>query len=147
MNNKSDITSENIEDVFDEHIKRELIDKDVDTTMKTMVKEPYVHLVPVLTGGKGYNEVYNFYKNDFVGKIPKDIKIANISRTVSKDQVVDELILSFTHFIEMDYILPGVPPTGRHVEIPFIILMKFRDRKSTRLNSSHEFVSRMPSSA
>ena len=59
MNNKSDITSENIEDVFDEHIKREFVDKDVDTTMKTMVEEPYVHLVPVLTGGKGYNEVYN----------------------------------------------------------------------------------------
>jgi len=39
--------------VFDEHIKRELVDKDVDATMKTMVKEPYVHLVPVITGGKG----------------------------------------------------------------------------------------------
>ena len=62
MNNNSDISSENIEDVFDEHIKRELVDKDVDATMKTMVKEPYVHLVPVLTGGNGYNEVYNFYK-------------------------------------------------------------------------------------
>ena len=53
MNNNSDISSENIEDVFDEHIKRELVDKDVDATMKTKVKEPYVHLVPVITGGKG----------------------------------------------------------------------------------------------
>jgi hypothetical protein len=56
MNDKS----EDIADVFDEHIKCELVDKNVDATMKTMVKEPYVHLVPVLTGGKGYNEVYNF---------------------------------------------------------------------------------------
>ena len=129
MNNNSDISSENIEDIFDEHIKRELVDKDVDTTMKTMVKEPYVHLVPVLTGGKGYDEVYNFYKKDFIGKTPKDFKVTNISRTVSKDQVVGELILSFTHDIEMDYFLPGVPPTGRHVEIPFIIIMKFDGNK------------------
>jgi hypothetical protein len=27
--------------------------------MKTMVKEPYVHHVPVLTGGVGYDNVYN----------------------------------------------------------------------------------------
>ena len=129
MNNNSDISSENIEDIFDVHIKRELVDKDVDATMKTMVKEPYVHLVPVLTGGKGYDEVYNFYKKDFIGKTPKDFKVTNISRTVSKDQVVGELILSFTHDIEMDYILPGVPPTGKHVEIPFIIIMKFDGNK------------------
>ena len=129
MNNNSDISSENIEDIFDVHIKRELVDKDVDATMKTMVKEPYVHLVPVLTGGKGYNEVYNFYKKDFIGKTPKDFEVTNLSRTVSKDQVVDELILSFTHDIKMDYILPGVPPTGKHVEIPFIIIMKFDGNK------------------
>ena len=129
MNNNSDISSENIEDIFDVHIKRELVDKDVDVTMKTMVKEPYVHLVPVLTGGNGYNEVYNFYKKDFIGKTPKDFEVTNLSRTVSKDQVVDELILSFTHDIKMDYILPGVPPTGKHVEIPFIIIMKFDGNK------------------
>jgi carboxymethylenebutenolidase len=121
MNDKS----EDIADVFDEHIKCELVDKDVDATMKTMVKEPYVHLVPVLTGGKGYNEVYDFYKNHFIGRTPTDTNIVRISRTVSKDQVVDELILSFTHDIEMDYILPGIAPTGKHVEIPFIIIVKF----------------------
>jgi carboxymethylenebutenolidase len=29
--------------------------------------------------------------------MPKDMKITNISRTVGKDQVVDELVISFTH--------------------------------------------------
>ena len=38
---------------------------DVDETMKTMVPEPYVHLVFVLTGGIDYDEVCNFYKNYF----------------------------------------------------------------------------------
>src|ERR671910_3233610 len=61
--------------VFDKHIKFEFKDKDVGSTMKTMVKEPYVHHVPVLTGGVGYDNVYNFYKNDFVGKMPDDTNL------------------------------------------------------------------------
>ena len=57
-----------------------------------MVKGPYVHHVPVLTGGVGYDGVYNFYKKNLVGKMPKDTKFERPSRTVGKDQVVDELI-------------------------------------------------------
>jgi carboxymethylenebutenolidase len=87
----------------------------VEATMKTMVKEPYVHHVPILTGGTGYNEVYNFYKNDFVGKMPADTKILRISRTIGKDQVVDELILSFTHDREIKSMLPGIQPTYKYV--------------------------------
>ena len=65
--------------------------------METMTKEPYVHHVPVMTGGVGYADVYNFYKSHFIEKMPNDTKIVRISRTVGKDQVVDELVLSFTH--------------------------------------------------
>jgi carboxymethylenebutenolidase len=83
--------------------------------MKTMVKEPYIH------------HVYDFYKNHFVsvGKMPTDTNIVPISRTVSKDQVVDELIFSFTHDIELDFILPGIPPTGKYVEVPLVAIIKF----------------------
>ena len=86
----------NLGAVFDKHIKCEFEDHDVDATMKTMIREPYVHHVPIMTGGVGYDAVYNFYKNHFVGKMPKDTKVERISRTVGKDQVVDELILKFT---------------------------------------------------
>ena len=110
---------------FDKHIKCEFEDHDVDATMKTMVKEPYVHHVPTLTGGIGYDGVYNFYKNDFVGKMPTDTKIVHVSRTVGKNQVVDELILSFTHDREIKVMLPGIPPTGKHVELPHVVIMKF----------------------
>ncbi|MFL6365653.1 MAG: hypothetical protein ACJ719_10705 [Nitrososphaeraceae archaeon] len=98
--------------VFDKHIKCEFQDHDVNATMKTMVKEPYVNHVPMLTGGRGYDEVYNFYKNHFVGKMPDDTKVERISRTVGKDQVVDELILKFTHDREIDFMIPGIAPTG-----------------------------------
>jgi carboxymethylenebutenolidase len=88
-----------------------------------------VHHVPVLTGGVGYEGVYNFYKNDFVGKMPDDINVMRISRTVGRDQVVDELILSFTHDREIRPVLPGIQPTGKHVEIPVVIVMKFEGSK------------------
>jgi carboxymethylenebutenolidase len=115
--------------VFDKHIRCEFQDHDVDATMKTMVREPYVHHVPMLTGGRGYDEVYNFYKNHFVGKMPDDTKVERISRTVGKDQVVDELILKFTHDKEIDYLIPGIPPTGKYVELPHVVVMKFVGNK------------------
>lgn len=119
----------NLGAIFDKHVKHEFVDHDVDATMKTMVKEPYVHNVPTLTGGEGYDGVYDFYKNHFVGKMPADTKIVRISRTVGKDQVVDELILSFTHDREIDYMLPGIPPTGKHVRLPHVVVMKFNGKK------------------
>ena len=115
----------NLGAVFDKHVTCEFQDHDVDATMKTMVREPYVHHVPMMTGGIGYDNVYEFYKNHFVGKMPEDTKIERISRTIGKDQVVDELILKFTHDKEIDYLLPGVAPTGKYVELPHVIVMKF----------------------
>jgi carboxymethylenebutenolidase len=115
--------------IFDKHIKCEFQDHDVDATMKTMVKEPYVHHVPALTGGVGYDEVYNFYKTHFVGKMPDDTKIERISRTVGKDQVVDEIIIKFTHSREIEYMIPGIPPTGKYVELPHVVVMKFVGNK------------------
>jgi carboxymethylenebutenolidase len=56
-------------------------------------------------------------------------KITRISRTVGKDQVVDELILSFTHDIEIKSMLPGISPTGRYVELPHVVVMKFEGNK------------------
>jgi len=115
--------------VFNKHIKCEFEEKDVDATMKTMIKEPYVHHIPVLTGGVGYKGVYNFYKANFVGKMPADTNFISVSRTVGKDQVVDELILSFTHDIEIPAMLPAITPSGKYVEIPLVVVMKFKANK------------------
>jgi carboxymethylenebutenolidase len=103
--------------------------------METMTKEPYVNHFPVMTSGVGHLGVYDFYKNHFVGKMPADTKVVRISRTVGKDQVVDELVLSFTHDREIDFILPGVPSTGKYVEIACVVVMNFKDGKI-----SHEHI-------
>ena len=111
--------------VFDDHVAAEFVDLDLDATMATMTDEPYVNHVPVMTGGVGVDDVRQFYGDHFIGKWPKDIEITPVSRTVGDDQVVDELVLSFTHDIEMDQLLPGVAPTGRHVQLPFCVVVKF----------------------
>jgi len=130
-----DKAQEKLGDIFDKHIEFEFDKEDVDATMTTMTEDPYVHHIPTLAGGVGYNGVYNFYTNHFVGKMPKDWKIINVSRTVGKDQVVDELIISFTHDREIDYLLPGIAPTGKYVEIPHVVIMKFKNNKI-----SHEHI-------
>ena len=97
--------------------------------METMVPEPYVHCVPIMTGGFGGEGVRRFYSEHFVNQIPKDATVTPISRTVGKDQVVDELIVSFTHDTQWDYLLPGLPPTGKRVELPHVVVMKFESGK------------------
>jgi hypothetical protein len=81
--------------------------------MDTMAADPYVYHLPPMTGGVGTEAVRSFYGRHFIGKWPDDIEITPVSRTIGADQVVDELIISFTHDIEMDAILPDVAPTGR----------------------------------
>lgn len=112
----------NLGDIFDKHIEFEFDKQDVDATMTTMTEDPYVHHVPTLAGDREYN-------GHFVGKMPKDLKITNVSRTVGKDQVVDELIISFTHDTEIGYLLPGVAPAGKYVEIPHVAVLKFKNNK------------------
>jgi len=97
--------------------------------MRTMSSEAYVLYVPMLTGGEGAAGVQEFYERYYVGKMPADIKVTPISRTVGTDQVVEELILSFTHDVLLDYMLPGIPPTGKHVELPHVFVTKFKDGK------------------
>jgi carboxymethylenebutenolidase len=43
--------------------------------------------------------------------------------------VVDELIYGFAHTIELEWLLPGIPPTGKRVEVPMVVVVRFRDGK------------------
>jgi carboxymethylenebutenolidase len=115
--------------VFDDHVAAEFVDMDLDATMATMTEDPYVNHVPVMTGGVGADGVRRFYGDHFIGKWPKDIEITPVSRTVGEDRVVDELVLSFTHDVEMDQLLPGIAPTGKPVRLAFCVVVGFEDGK------------------
>ena len=97
--------------------------------MRTMVDAPYVNHIPTLTGGVGQAELARFYKYHFIPKCPKDTKLVPVSRTVGADRVVDEMLFCFTHDIEIDWMLPGVKPTGRYVEVPLVAIVNFRGAK------------------
>ena len=122
--------------VFDDHVAAEFVDMDLDATMATMTDDPYVNHVPVMTGGVGFEGVRRFYGDHFIGKWPADIAITPVSRTVGESQVVDELVLSFTHDIEMPQLLPGVAPTGRHVQLAFCVVVGSRTARSRTSTST-----------
>ncbi|MFJ3373405.1 dienelactone hydrolase family protein [Pseudomonas sp. NPDC086112] len=119
----------NLSDLWDEHVRHEFDTRDVPATMATMVAEPYVNHIPTMTGGVGAKELSRFYQHHFVHGNPKDMALTPLSRTVGASQIVDEFIMSFTHDAEIDWMLPGVAPTGRYVEIPMLGVVKFRGPK------------------
>ena len=115
--------------LWDKHTEYEFATRDVKATMSTMVPEPYVNHIPTMTGGVGQRDLARFYKYHFIPKTPKDTKLVPISRTIGADRVVDEMLFCFTHDIEIDWMLPGIPPTGRYVEIPLVAIVCFRGDK------------------
>ncbi len=52
-----------------------------------------------------------------------------ISRTVGTDRIVEELVTSFTHTISIDWLLPGVPATGKPVEMSIVVIVGVKDGK------------------
>jgi len=115
--------------LWEEHTKHEFATRDAEATLATMVDDAYVNHVPVLTGGYGKNALRGFYSKDFIPSMPPDTTLTPISRTIGDDQIVDEMIFSFTHTQEMPWMLPGIPPTNRRVEIPLVAIVKFRGDK------------------
>ncbi len=111
--------------IFDAHVAHEFVGKDVAATMATMTADPFVNHVPTMMGGVGAREVAEFYDRYFIGHWPADTTIIPVCRTVGADRVVDEMIMSFTHDIPMPTFLPGVPPTGRAVRLPVVVVMGF----------------------
>jgi len=61
--------------------------------------------------------------------MPPDTALTPISRTIGENQLVDEMIFSFTHSQEMPWMLPGVAPTNAHVEIALVVIVRFREGK------------------
>ena len=115
--------------LWEKHCEYEFATRDVDATMATMVPSPYVNHIPTMTGGVGYTDLHRFYKNHFIPKTPADTRLVPISRTVGADRLVDEMLFCFTHDIEIDWMLPGVAPTGKYVEVPLVAIVCFRGDK------------------
>ncbi|HEY8224827.1 MAG TPA: dienelactone hydrolase family protein [Pyrinomonadaceae bacterium] len=114
---------------WDDHVKYEFATRDTDDTLKTMVPGAYVNHVPVMTGGIGHDELREFYSKRFIPQMPPDTNMTPVSRTIGVDRVVDEMVFEFTHTIKMDWMLPGIEPTGKHVKVALVVIVHFRDGK------------------
>jgi carboxymethylenebutenolidase len=119
----------NLSELWEEHTAHEFGTRDTEATLATMVEDAYVNHIPVMTGGSGKEALRAFYSTDFIPKMPPDTTLKLVSRTIGTDQLVDEMIFSFTHTMEMPWMLPGVAPTNKRVEIALVAIVKFRDGK------------------
>lgn len=118
-----------LNDLWEEHIRDEFVTRDTEATLDTMVPDSYVNHVPVMTGGVGRDALRAFYSRLFIPRMPGDAEIVPVSRTIGTDRLVDEMVFRFTHTLEMEWMLPGVAPTGKRVEIPLVVIVHFRDGK------------------
>lgn len=115
--------------LWEEHLRHEFETQDPSETIDTMVKNAYVNHVPVLTGGSGREELLDFYAKYFIPQMPPDGEMKPVSRTIGHDRLVDEFIFEFTHTVRMDWLVPGVEPTGKHAEIAVIVVVEFKGDK------------------
>src|SRR5262249_41852052 len=91
--------------------------------------DPHVNMVPLMIGARGRDELQDFYANHFLNQIPPDTEMVAVSRTIGQGRVVDELVMRFTHSIHMDWLLPGIPPTDKRVDLPSVVIVQFEGDK------------------
>ena len=118
-----------LQQLWEEHVRHEFTTHNTEDTLATMVEDAYVNHIPVLTGGVGKDELREFYSKRFIPQMPPDTEMTPISRTIGSDQLVDEMVFKFTHTIPMDWMLPGIAPTGKRVEVPLVAIVRFREGK------------------
>ncbi|CAJ2512487.1 Uu.00g055020.m01.CDS01 [Anthostomella pinea] len=117
-----------LEAVVEQNVDSKFYSRDIGKTMSTYTahKSPHVTYFPTLTGGIGAQELRRFYSEFFINSSPPTMKLTLLSRTIGADRVVDELHVAFKHTQEMPWILPGVPPTNRRVEVMVVNIVTLR---------------------
>jgi carboxymethylenebutenolidase len=120
---------EYLQGLWEEHLQYEFGTHSTEDALATMVEDAYVNHIPVMTGGVGKAAVREFYSKYLIPQMPPDTELTPISRTIGTDQLVDEMVAKFTHTVWMEWILPGVAPTGKRVEVPVVAIVQFRDGK------------------
>jgi carboxymethylenebutenolidase len=118
-----------LSDLWEEHMKAEFVTRSADDAVAAMVEDAHVNHVPVMTGGVGREQVREFYRTSFIPQMPPDLQIIPISRTIGTERVVDEMVVTATHSVQMDWLLPGLPPTGKRMEIAMVAIVTFRAGK------------------
>jgi carboxymethylenebutenolidase len=116
-------------EIWEEHIQGEFVTKDVHQALATMVEDASVFTIPTGWGGKGKTALLPLYRDEFIPSIPDDFESTILNRVITEDRIVEEMLSRFHHTRRMDWFLPGIPPTGKAIEIQGITVIEFRDGK------------------
>ena len=115
--------------LWEQHIIGEFMEKNEDLSLSTMVEDASVLTIPTGWGGKGKTELRPLYRDEFIPSIPPSWKHTTTNRVVTDDYIVEEAQIHLVHTQQMDWFLPGVPPTGKPIEFEMVIVIQFRDGK------------------
>ncbi|MGH9208736.1 MAG: nuclear transport factor 2 family protein [Acidimicrobiales bacterium] len=121
-------------DTWEAHTAAEFESKDADAALATMTAYPVLIHVPVGTGATGRGALRAFYRDIFIPQVPPDLSLRLLSRSVTADRLIDEFILEFTHTVQIDWLVPGITPTGRYVAVPNVGVITF---EGDRISSEH----------
>ncbi|KAE8355062.1 hypothetical protein BDV28DRAFT_155662 [Aspergillus coremiiformis] len=127
-----------LEERWEEHLEAKFFSMDLSNTMEPYVNHltPAVTYTPTVSGGIGTHALRRFYEQNFLPTLPPSMRLRLISRTIGIDRVVDELHAAFQHTHEIPWMLPGVPPTRKPVEVILVSIVSLR---SGRLYSEHVY--------
>ena len=103
--------------------------RDVEATLTTMSADPHLLNVPTGRGAHGRAHVRRFYTDEFIGTFPNDVRVESLGLAVGSTRVTEEVVMTFTHDRVMPWILDGIAPTGREVQIPQLAVVGFLDDK------------------
>jgi carboxymethylenebutenolidase len=109
------------------HLSGEFSHRDVEKSLATMTEDATVCHVPTGSGATGKNELRPYYRDEFIPSIPADWTHTLTSRLVTDRGIAEEARLRFHHTKQMDWFLPGVPPTGKLIEIDIVVFIDFRE--------------------
>jgi carboxymethylenebutenolidase len=113
-------------ELWERHMASEFALKDADLAVSTMVDDASVMHLPTMSGGVGKENLRRYYADVFIPGIPADTSSEPIARSVGDGLVVDEFVMRMTHDREVPFLLPGLAATGTTVEIPAVVVVKFR---------------------
>ena len=117
--------------LLEQHVEAEM-KGDLELTMSTMIDNPHLLNIPNMMGGDDFEGVKTFYKDHLVGKfVPPDVEFNRISLTIGKDQIVEELVICFTHTKKIDWCLPNIEPTNKKVKMSVVVIAGIKDKKLT----------------
>ena len=114
---------------WQQHAHAEFVLKDADATLATMTENPYLLMMATGTACVGRAAVREYYADHFLPAIPPDLELASLSQTIGSDRLVEEMVVRFTHTIEMDWLLPTLRPSGRRAEFIIAAVIGFEDSK------------------